>query len=1084
MNLQLIPGSLHFKPGLPLSLLLVAETPDHRPLDTNAKVSLTYFNEEFDSIGEDSEDVEVRGGTELITLDPPEDAVAVTIVARTEHAETSLALEAGYSPSGNFIHVEQTGDPMPEVGEDASFKVHSTEEARNFHYEVIARGRVVFSSVTNTPDIAVALTPEMAPSSRLVVYQVLPNNEVAADYIPFEVSASYPMEMGVEFSTDQARPGEAVEVSVTTEGPAKVGLAVVDRSVFILAENRLNLQQVFAELERLYLAPQAEVHLERLPSQVTARGAADTFRESGLMVMSDKSLPEGAQFEDPRFRRNLDDENGDGYGLIIVLIIFGVFLALGILIFAVAIILGLVAVIRRVMAGLSLFIILVIVLVGGALMGCGGEGLEQRDEPVPSQAADTSPSNGSDLAEVERVRQFFPETWLWANLMTDESGNATLPATAPDSITTWNLRAVGVSPEHGFSIANTELTVFQPFFLQVDLPYSAIRGEEFPVKVALYNYLDTPQDFHVELDETTDFTLLDAAVKRVTVQPNQVGSVDFYIRLTEMGSLPIKVTARSRDSADSVIKTLLVEPEGVAEEFVENAILSASDEAGFQIAAPPRAIPGSARTYVTLTGSYLAQTLDGLEDLLQMPYGCGEQNMILFAPNIYVTRYLESSDQLKPEVMAKAEHLMTTGYQRELIYRRNDGSFSAFSQSDDQGSLWLTAFVLKSFAQADGLIYVDEKVLQDAHDWIRSHQRSDGSFEPVGFLHHNELLGGLKGNTALTAYVAIALLEAGDRDGAARALAFLESRLPQIEDSYTMAIVACALSLGGSPRAAVAREQLMGMAISDDTLHWGGLAAVETTGYAILALLQRGDGFNASRAARWLVEQRNSWGGFGSTQDTVVALQALTESAAQDRRDVDMTVELVVGDWRHEAVINQSNADVVQTVGLPDGADLDVFTSGSGNVVVQVVRRFNMPEVEAPSDEMFRVQVDYSAHHVEVDDTIDITAHLTFAPLQRQAADAGMIVLDVAVPTGFAPVAETVMALVEGSPNVKRYEVAGRKVIFYIEDLPAGESLELRFQALAQYPVRAQAVTSQVYSYYKLHWRGETLSSSVTVEGK
>ena len=108
----------------------------------------------------------------------------------------------------------------------------------------------------------------------------------------------------------------------------------------------------------------------------------------------------------------------------------------------------------------------------------------------------------SGLAEVERVRQFFPETWLWAEAMTDASGSAVVPATVPDSITTWSLRAVGMSPEKGFGVAEAELVVFQPFFLQVDLPYAAVRGEEFPVKVALYNYLDTAQDIVVELEES------------------------------------------------------------------------------------------------------------------------------------------------------------------------------------------------------------------------------------------------------------------------------------------------------------------------------------------------------------------------------------------------------------------------------------------------------------------------------------------------------------------------------------------------------------------------------------------------------
>ena len=95
------------------------------------------------------------------------------------------------------------------------------------------------------------------------------------------------------------------------------------------------------------------------------------------------------------------------------------------------------------------------------------------------------------------------------------------PWEAPDSITTWKLRAVGISPEHGLGVGEADLRVFQPFFLQMDLPYSAIRGEEFPVKVALYNYLDTAQEFLVELDESPDSQLLDEAQKRFRWRPTR-----------------------------------------------------------------------------------------------------------------------------------------------------------------------------------------------------------------------------------------------------------------------------------------------------------------------------------------------------------------------------------------------------------------------------------------------------------------------------------------------------------------------------------------------------------------------------------
>ena len=150
----------------------------------------------------------------------------------------------------------------------------------------------------------------------------------------------------------------------------------------------------------------------------------------------------------------------------------------------------------------------------------------------------------------------------------------------------------------------------------------------------------------------------------------------------------------------------------------DNLVLAEGANKTLDTTIPDDAVADSGRVYLTLTGSYLTQTLSGLESLIQMPYGCGEQNMLNFAPDVYIAKYLKESGQLKPEVMAKAELLMVTGYQRELTYRRSDGSFSAFGEQDDVGSLWLTAFVLKSFAQAQGLIYIDQSVLDEARAWI------------------------------------------------------------------------------------------------------------------------------------------------------------------------------------------------------------------------------------------------------------------------------------------------------------------------------------------------------------------------------
>jgi CD109 antigen len=257
-----------------------------------------------------------------------------------------------------------------------------------------------------------------------------------------------------------------------------------------------------------------------------------------------------------------------------------------------------------------------------------------------------------------------------------------------------------------------------------------------------------------------------------------------------------------------------------------------------------------------------------------------------------------------------------------------------------------------------------------------------------------------------------------------------------------------------------------------------GTADIEATGYAALALIEYGDVFNASRAAKWLVSRRNAYGGFGSTQDTVVALQALTEYSTGARADVDLEINIKAGEEEKVLKIRQENYDVLQVVDVPVNEVVEIDVEGKGEAVVQVVRRFNLPRADE-GDEILKIDVDYNTTSVEVDDIVNVSVALEFAP--PEPMEAGMIVLDVSVPTGFQPITESVAAVVNNEENVKRYEIAGRKVIFYIEDMLPGDRISFGFDVKAMYPVKAKGVSSQAYSYYQPEIRGETLSEDISV---
>ena len=1042
VNLQVIPASVTFKPGLPFRFLIISQTPDNQLVDKEVQVHLTCIGEDFKNLSKETRKIVTVKGKAFVEIVPPDESIAMIIECSTENAYATKTLAAGYSPSGNFIHLEQLSEGAVTVGGEVSFRIYSTTPASGFYYEIISKNRVVYSDYTRNNEITVPVTPQMAPSSRLLVYQILPNSEIAADYLPFDVTADYPLDVSINVTPDDIQPGDDVTIQINTAEPSKVGIAAVDKSVFILAENRMNLQQVFAKLEELYMQPRVELHEVSIYNGISTRGAGDVFNDAGVVVLSNKKVPEGKDFRQAMLGR------GDVFF--------------------------------------------------GALEKAAVNALPPTLAVVPAPQVPAS-AEAQGLAEVQRIRQYFPETWLWQDLFTDNHGKATINTQAPDSITTWILRAVAISKTKGLGISEGQVRVFQPFFLSIDLPYEVIRGEEFSVKVAVYNYLNTAQDLQVEMQTGDWFDLMDSNIKTVHIPASDIGSCKFTIRPKSLGSHEVHISARSKQAADAAVKSLNVVPEGVGREIVDNVIVRDGTSV-FSTVLPGNIVEGSGRVYLTVTGGYLTQTIEGLEKLIQMPFGCGEQNMIVFAPDVFITRYLKESGQLKPEIMAKAELLMITGYQRELTYRHNDGSFSAFGESDKSGSLWLTAFVLKSFDRAKELIYIDEEVLEKAKQWIISHQNKDGSFDQVGFVHHQEMMGGLKGKTALTAYVALALLEAGEKTASAKAVDYLEKSLESIDDPYTMALVAYSLELAQSFSKDAAYRKLIGMVKEDENgMYWEGTstdivpteikvrnmvrstASIETTAYALMALVLHGDNISANKTAQWLLGQRNALGGYGSTQDTVVALDALTKYALNSGTDINLQVKVKFnGGSIKELKIDNTNYDVLHVIEVPVNQEITIEAAGTGEAIAQIVRRFNMPLAEKTAEDIMRLNVHYSTSQVEVNDIVQVFVEVYFNP--PVPVEAGMTVLDIAVPTGFTPVSESIDKVIQQLPCLKRYDIAGRKVIFYIENLLPGDRLEFSFDIQALYPVKAKGVYSSAYSYYNPEINAGVLGTDLTVQ--
>ncbi|XP_032990817.1 C3 and PZP-like alpha-2-macroglobulin domain-containing protein 8 isoform X1 [Rhinolophus ferrumequinum] len=544
----------------------------------------------------------------------------------------------------------------------------------------------------------------------------------------------------------------------------------------------------------------------------------------------------------------------------------------------------------------------------------------------------------------------------------------------------------------------------------------------------------------------------------------------------------------------------------------------------FTLGVPHSAIPGSERAAASIIGDVMGPTLNHLSHLLRLPFGCGEQNMIHFAPNVFVLKYLQKTQQLSPEVERETTDYLVQGYQRQLTYKHQDGSYSAFGERDASGSMWLTAFVLKSFAQARSFIFIDPRELAATKGWIIRQQRADGSFPAVGRILNKDIQGGIHGTVPLTAYVVAALLELGaaseeERGAIARAQHFLESNVALASDPYISALTAYTLTLLRSPAAPAALRKLRSLAIMQDGVtHWSltgsrdgdkdtflsftdGMsqaaassiavvsAEVEMTAYALLTYTLLGDVATALPVVKWLSQQRNALGGFSSTQDTCVALQALAEYAILSYAGgVNLTVSLASTnlDYQETFGLHRANQKVLQTAVIPSlPTGLFVSAKGEGCCLMQIDVTYNVPDpvakpafqllVSLQEPEAEQAQSPAPASSADDDDPAadqhrqEYQVTLEVCTRWLHAGSSNMAVLEVPLLSGFRVDMESLeQLLLDQQVALKRYEVAGRRVLFYFDEIPSQCLTCVRFRALREHVVgRTSALPVSVYDYYE-----------------
>ncbi len=261
---------------------------------------------------------------------------------------------------------------------------------------------------------------------------------------------------------------------------------------------------------------------------------------------------------------------------------------------------------------------------------------------------------------------------------------------------------------------------------------------------------------------------------------------------------------------------------------------------------------------------------DALDYLTGYPWGCTEQTMSGFLPDVIVAQAVDKLHLKSPIDRKTLNDMVTAGLERLATYQHEDGGWGWWP--DDQSRVFMTAYVVSGFGQAKDAGYkIDEERMKKGRDWLIA-----------ALAAHPDMIADLR------AYVVFALATTGGAPKDAIDKTW-DSRGKLTDEG--LALTGLALDAAGDARANEATKQIEAKAKSTDIdAHWEGSydefldfwgdTRPETTAFA-LKLIVRQDRSSPllSKSARWLAEHRNGdyW---YSTKQTAMVIEGLTDYLA------------------------------------------------------------------------------------------------------------------------------------------------------------------------------------------------------------
>jgi uncharacterized protein YfaS (alpha-2-macroglobulin family) len=503
----------------------------------------------------------------------------------------------------------------------------------------------------------------------------------------------------------------------------------------------------------------------------------------------------------------------------------------------------------------------------------------------------------ADRPDRPRVRKDFPDTVYWsANVTTDASGTARVKVDYPDSLTSWRLTVRGVTASTNVGTTTAHTTTTKDLILRVVTPRFLTEGDHVTIPAIVHNYL--PEQKTVAVTLTADGLTADAAnggggTRPIQVAQNGQQRSDWAFTADTVRSVTITGKATSDAAGDAVALTLPVNPAGLQRNAGTSGSVTSGDGRRLEFTVPATANAAGRSVRVSLAPSLAGSMLGALDYLTSFPWGCTEQTLSSFVPNLVVLRAMGSMQLTPTERLQSLDRQVADGLKRLYDYQHEDGGWGWWKT--DQNHPFMTAYAIDGLVRArDNGVRIEEwRIASGARALIELWTKYPRAVPDLKAYEAYVLTRAAAEGFAVTAAVS-ELWDARSRmstTGQAFLLMTLDHQKDARADALARELIASARTQGELASWPVTSDPLL-EDVADTT--------AEGTALALKALAERGTNDPVmERAARWLLANRNAGSYWVSTKQTALALDGLLAfMRARGEKPAPVNADVIVNGTR------------------------------------------------------------------------------------------------------------------------------------------------------------------------------------------